>query len=282
MPSLNPIYDAIIIGGGPAGLTGAIYLARFRRHTLVIDAGQSRATWVPVSHNHAGFPDGINGVELLRRMRTQAELYGALIEHASVETLEKKDEIFHIQTNTTILLARTILLATGVVDVKPDLPNLPEAVYEGLIRYCPVCDAYEAIDKRIVVLGHGASGFGEANFLTDYSSHVSVTTAGEAFERHDKLYKTLVAKGVHIVEEPVSNLTAGQEVDPICITLAGGKKLSFDTAYAAIGCRPRNVLATQIGAALGEDHRLKVDDHQETSIPGCFAAGDIVHGFKPD
>ena len=89
--SNDAMLDCLVVGGGPAGLTAAIYLARFRRNFRVIDAGDSRASWIPLSHNHAGFPDGISGDALLARMRAQAERYGAVIERGEVSRLERLD-----------------------------------------------------------------------------------------------------------------------------------------------------------------------------------------------
>src|SRR5690348_5407250 len=125
--------DTLVIGAGPAGLTAAIYLARFWRRLLVVDAGESRAEWVPRSHNHAGFPDGIEGPELLRRMRTQAERYGVRIVRGCIETLARtEDGDFTATWAAGAVQARTVLIATGVVDTPPGFPDARAAVQQGL------------------------------------------------------------------------------------------------------------------------------------------------------
>src|SRR5215218_4420581 len=114
--------DCFVIGGGPAGLTAAIYLARFRRRFAVVDAGASRALWIPVSHNHAGHPDGIPGPELLGRMRAQAERYGAEVVRGRVERLERRGDGFAARLEGSgALEAARVLLATGSEDGRPPL-----------------------------------------------------------------------------------------------------------------------------------------------------------------
>src|SRR5215218_6250161 len=112
--------DCLIIGGGPAGLITAIYLARYRRDTRVIDAGGSRAALIPTSHNYPGFPDGISGRELLVRLREQARRYGATLTAGSVERVElAADGTFRAFAGTETIAARTVVLATGAMDVEP-------------------------------------------------------------------------------------------------------------------------------------------------------------------
>ena len=152
----TPELDCLIVGGGPAGLTAAIYLARFRRRAVLVDAGSSRAAWIPISHNHPGFPDGIAGEELLARMRAQAGRYGASILAGEIGRLERRADGFTAtMADGSRLRARHVLLATGGEDQPPpmDLPTLGEAVGRGLLRYCPICDAYEARDRRIALVG---------------------------------------------------------------------------------------------------------------------------------
>jgi thioredoxin reductase (NADPH) len=156
---MEKAFDCVVIGAGPAGLTAAIYLARFRRRLLVVDAAESRAEWIPRSHNHTGFPDGVSGVELLRRMRLQAERYGARIQRGSIEALIREGDGFMARGSGLEISAGTILIATGVVDTPPAIPDARNAVRRGLLRFCPICDGYEVIDKRLAVIGHGASGW---------------------------------------------------------------------------------------------------------------------------
>jgi thioredoxin reductase (NADPH) len=149
----DEILDCLIVGGGPAGLTAAIYLARFRRRVLLVDAGASRAALIPESHNYPGFAGGISGNALLMRLRDQAELYGATLRKGEVAALEQDAAGLRAAIGSHSVRARKVLLATGIVDGSPDLPALDWLVGSARVRYCPVCDAYEAMDKRIAVLG---------------------------------------------------------------------------------------------------------------------------------
>ena len=152
--------DCIIIGAGPAGLTAAIYLARFHLSIRLFDCGSSRAALIPCTHNHAGYPEGIRGTDLLARMLAQAETYGAVREGARVDAIEVDDDGFTVRLGDRRARARSILLATGVVNNRPAMPDAVHdaALEAGLFRYCPICDGYEVTDKRVGVIGTGDRG----------------------------------------------------------------------------------------------------------------------------
>ena len=277
---MEDILDCLIVGGGPAGLTAAIYLGRFHLCVEVIDAGNSRASLIPLTRNHAGFPDGIAGSELLARMRDQAAKYGARITSGTVLSLSKRDDgLFVVTTKETgDRVARSILLATGVVNIRPDIPAdiHAAAVENGLLRYCPICDGYEVTDKRIAVYGGGERGGKEALFLRSYSADVTLLLPiGEP------------RPGPHIAErlEAAAILTIADvpdrfrfQSDAILIDTPDGA-LRFDTLYPALGSDIRSELAATLGADRSEEGCLTVDTHQRTSVPGLYAAGDVVLGL---
>ena len=152
-------YDCAIVGGGPAGLTAAIYLARFRRRVVVFDRGGSRAALIPTSHNHAGFPEGIAGTELLRRMGEQAAQYGADLRVGDVLEVAMTGDDWRLAGEGFELAARTVLFATGVDNRRPEMDDAVHraALDAGKLRYCPVCDGWEAggpdFGARIGVVG---------------------------------------------------------------------------------------------------------------------------------
>lgn len=163
--------DCLIIGAGPAGLTAAIYLQRFRRNCVVVDAGSSRVSLIPTSHNYPGFPEGIHGPDLLDRLRSQASKYGGEFIHASVISLGIENGIFVATTDAgQEIRSKTVLMATGAADIVPPFPAMESAVKKGLLRYCPICDGYEAINKSVAVLGDGVHGAKEALFIADYAA----------------------------------------------------------------------------------------------------------------
>ncbi len=270
--------DALVIGGGPAGLTAAIYLARYRWRFVVVDAGHSRCAWIPTSHNHPGFPDGIDGQVLVERMREQAERYGARIVKGEVEGLARDDGRFvATAADGTERRARFVLLATGVIDLEPGLPDLYDSVRNGLVRYCPICDGFEVRGERVAVIGHGEHGVREAEFIRDYADDLTLLTLGEPLA--DNHRRRLAERGIGNEERRVERVeVVADRLE--AFRMAGGDVLAFDTVYSALGTAPRSDLARRIGADMAEDGRVCVDPHQETSVPNLFAAGDVVPGLN--
>jgi thioredoxin reductase (NADPH) len=270
--------DCIIIGAGPAGLTAAIYLARFHLGIRLFDCGSSRAALIPCTHNHAGYPDGISGKELLARMLDQAEKYGAVRELAEVTGLRTAETGFVARVGERDYPARSILLATGVVNHRPNIDDAlhSEALERGLLRYCPICDGYEVTDKRVGVIGTGNHGVREAIFLRGYTPDVTLVAPETTHELPDELAAELADAGIKRVDGPCGNYAI--EGDQLAFDTAHGH-LAFDSVYPALGSRIRSGLAIQAGARAADDGCLEVDDHQRTSVPGLFAAGDVAKGL---
>ena len=279
--------DALIIGGGPVGLTAAVYLGRFRRRFALVDAGEPRAAWIPESHNIPFFGEGIGGPDILARARDAALRYGAQPIAARVEALERREDGFVARLITEAgerreLRARRVLLATGAVDVEPDLPDLPDAVRRGLVRYCPICDGYESRDRRIAVIGHGAKGLGEASFIArTYSDDVTLLSLGQPLRLDDEQRALAARQNIRLVETPIARLDVRDNriaaMHPTGHTEGGA--LRFDLLYSALGLRYRNELAAALGAERDEAGALLVDTHMRTTVPGLYAAGDIVRGL---
>ena len=271
--------DCLIIGGGPAGLTAAIYLARFHLDILVVDAGKSRASWIPCTHNHAGFPDGINGKELLERMRAQAQKYGAKIITDRVTKLERDDQsgLFTATWGSGCMQARSVLLATGVTNRKPPMDEdlHDEALARGLIRYCPICDGYEVTDKKVGVIGSGSHGVAEALFLRSYTADITLIAPDKALDLSQEDRTRLAEARIACVDGPAQAVAAAK--DCIVIETAQGT-FTFESVYPALGSDTHTQLAEMVGAALRDDC-VKVDDHQRTNIQGVYAAGDVVLGL---
>lgn len=275
----TPQLDCLIIGGGPAGLTAAIYLARFHLKVRVVDAGDSRAAWIPCTHNHAGFPDGISGRELLARMIAQAERYGASIASGHVTRLERVEDGFSGDCGEGPVTARAILLATGVKNRRPpmDLGLHDEALARGLIRYCPICDGYEVTDKKVGVIGSGGNGVAEAVFLRGYTADIILIAPDRAHDLSAEDQARLRDHGIAAVDGPCHAVAALN--DAIVVETPGGHH-TFDSVYPALGSDVHNELAGQIGVALsGETGCILVDAHQRTNVAGAYAAGDVVLGL---
>ena len=273
------ILDCLVIGGGPAGLTAAIYLARFRRRFQVIDAGMSRAALIPTSHNHAGFPEGIHGKVLLSRMTEQARKYGAHIASGTVTGLEPRaDGVFVAELGSERIAARTILLATGVVDREPDLPNVPDAIQRGLVHHCGICEGYETLGKRVGVLGHANSGLHEALFLRAYTSDITLLSLGCPLVLSEDERRQAAEAGIAVVEEAVNHVVI--EGERICaLKTRDGGHLSFDALYSALGSDARSDLVRRLGTRLDDNGCVITDEHQRSSTDGLFAAGDVVRSL---
>ncbi|MFV3131970.1 NAD(P)/FAD-dependent oxidoreductase [Niveispirillum sp. KHB5.9] len=270
--------DCLVIGGGPAGLTAAIYLARYHLSVTVIDSGQSRAALIPLTRNHAGFPDGISGPDLLARMRQQAGMYGAEFLAGTVTELVLTEAGFTARAGHGLVRARTVLLATGVVNRRPQGMTDEDhhhTLVTGLLRYCPVCDGYEVTDRRVAVLGTGERGCAEALFLRSYTADVTLVAPAEGHVLSDEHRRRLTAAGIAIAGTGGPISLRGRTID----LDIDGVATSFDTLYPALGSHIQSELAGGLDATLSEEGCLIVDAHQRTNVAGLYAAGDVVLGL---
>ncbi|MEO7564924.1 MAG: NAD(P)/FAD-dependent oxidoreductase [Sphingomicrobium sp.] len=273
------ILDCLVVGGGPAGLTAAIYLSRYHLDILVVDGGKSRASWIPNSHNHAGYPDGINGKELLRLMREQAMRYGTRIEDGQVTRIDRDENgLFTVEYGCGPVTARTVLLATGLTNRRPPMDeDLHEAALaEGQIRYCPICDGYEVTDKTVAVIGNSDRGPGEAIFLRSYTADVTLIDPDGPIDVSAEDRVRLTEAGVAMIDGPVTMIEPGE--GEIHIETAEGR-WAFTSIYPALGSDTHVQLAEMLGAKLSKDCCIEVDNHQRASVSGLYAAGDVVKGL---
>ena len=269
------IYDVAIVGGGPAGLTAATYLRRFHRSCLILDAGRSRARWIPESNNCPGFPSGISGVELLRRMHEQAAAFDAVLEPVCVDAVEKLADGFRLRAGAHSWQARCVILATGLADRMPDYPWVKEALAKGALRFCSICDAYEATDQRIGVLGRSADIATHGLFLRSYSEQVYLLPVDEADPAGQALATALQA-GVRL-------LPAGGRLEfdgtRCAYRDSDGLVTELDTVYPFLGSITSAELARATGVEL-VDGEIPVDGNQMTRVDGLFAIGDVVSGLN--
>lgn len=272
--------DCVVIGGGPAGLTAAIYLARYRRSVTVVDRGGSRAALIPLSRNYPGFPEGIAGAALLERMREQARRYGAAIVEGEALAIERRVSDWYVEGPDIALLARTVLFATGVENVVPEGVAdavLGAALTRGQLRYCPICDGFEAgepdAQARIGVVGAKSRGVAEALFLRTFSSAVTLFTS-EACELHEKDRADLAKAGVAWDPRPIARYAFEEEA--VTLHFAGGAAAQVDTLYPALGSRPNIALMDQLDLRTDPERCIVTDAHQRLGLRGLYAAGDVV------
>ena len=277
----EPELDCLVIGGGPAGLTAAIYLARFHLELKVVDAGNSRAALIPCTRNHAGFPEGISGDRADRPDEgAGAEISARRSRASRVTRLDRDRRRLSRDWGSGSATARTVLLATGIENRRPPMDERlhDEALARGLIRYCPICDGYEVTDKKLGVIGSGAHGVAEAVFLRAYTADITLIAPDRA---HDLARRRpgagSRALGIRTVDGPCHAVAALDEA--IVVETPHGHH-TFDSVYPALGSDVHTELAGQIGVALNEETGcILVDAHQRTSVPGAYAAGDVVLGL---
>ncbi len=241
--------DCLVVGAGPAGLTAAIYLARFHLSVLVVDDGRSRAGLIPLSRNHPGFPDGIAGSELLARMREQAQRYGAVLRAGKVISLKSHQGVLTAHTENEQIKARTVLLATGAINRRPAMADdvHDQALSRGLLRYCPICDAYELTDLPVGVIGTGAHGMGEALFLRSYTDDVTLIAPDGSHELDATQRSRLAAANIKTINGPCRHFELN--ADRIDLVLPDGRR-SFAAIYAGLGSENRSELAAGMAPSL--------------------------------
>ena len=276
-PDDCPLHDCLVVGAGPAGLTAATYLARFHRDIVVVDAGRSRARWIPTSHNVPGFPRGVAGETLLQRLRAQAGEYGVDIREGCIARLQRDDHGFTATAaDGARWRARTVILASGIVDVMPAMPGLEDAIEQHVVRLCAVCDGYEASDERIAVYAPIDIAIGHALFLRTFSSRVSAVRS-QPGDAAPELAAAAQAAGVALLPPSVSLHHDGE----CCVfTFDDGSTQRFDTVYPVLGCDAQSQLATALGARSDGNGELIVDAHQQTSVDGLYAIGDVVSALN--
>ena len=238
--------DCLIVGAGPAGLTAAIYLGRYRRRVRVIDASESRAALIPASHNYPGF-SGIAGRDLLILLREQAQKYGADLCDGEVTSLKRSDGGFLAKTKTDMISARYVLMATGLIDERPRVADVPADEPCAALRFCPICDGYEIADRSVGVLGPVEAAGKKALFLRTYTRNVCVLAVG-ASEPSPKLHQDLHDAGVEIVSS--TTWVERCKENAISILLASGERRQVELLYPVMGVL--FVQNSQLPSARGE------------------------------
>jgi thioredoxin reductase (NADPH) len=287
MPNTDQVYDTLIVGAGPAGLTAAIYLRRFTRSVALVDKGNSRLRLIPVSHNYPGFPEGVPGHVLLGNLAVQLERYGGAVMPGEIVDLRIEDGLFvgdYVEEDAaegeiTQIRAHTALIATGVADAGLPIESWREAIAFGSLRLCPVCDGFDVMDKRIAVATAETNPVGHALFMRTFSEDVTLFERGSPSMLDDADRRRLDAAGVRLIESPLCSVTLDASMKPVMHT-EDGEAYSADVFYPMLGEKARSSLAAKLGARTAQCDELVVDEHYATSLPGLYAIGDVVVGLN--
>ncbi|WP_141604037.1 NAD(P)/FAD-dependent oxidoreductase [Terrilactibacillus laevilacticus] len=270
------IYDCVIIGGGIAGLQAAIQLGRYKHRVMIIDSNDGRSTLCRSYHNVLGYPDGISGQELRNIGTEQAKSLGVEFLTDKAVKADKNEDYFEIQTETdSIILGKCLLIATGVMDRIPHIPNMYSCL--GISVYiCPDCDGYEVKDKRTIVIGSGDVGANMALILTYWTKDLIYINHEQQKVKEDLMNK-LYNKGIQYIESPVKEVVAeGSQLKSLI--LANGQKIAGEHAFVAFGGNDvKSDLAKQLGVEILENKHIVVNPRTKmTNVPGVWAAGDVV------
>lgn len=272
----NADHDVVVVGGGPAGLSAAGWLARFRKKVLVLDSCEYRNRWVDKAHGYLGH-DPVNPGDLLETAQKQLAAYPTLqIVCTTAESIERWGETFKVSSGDGEFTARRVILATGTRDVFPDIPGFFEH-YGSEVFHCPVCDGYEAKNRKVAVLGWSRQVTGFAIELLNWAKTVTVVAQGTKIDKDDRVRAELAERGVTLCEEDAVELL-GRRGSLEGVRLENGEILDCDYLFFSLPEKPVNELARQLGCELDEDGHVVIDRQGRTSVEGVYAAGDLTPG----
>lgn len=287
MQTETTVYDIGIIGGGPAGLSAAIWSARYGHTVVLVDSGDPRNWETRGVNGYLGLP-GIRPPELRGSGREELRSYPEVtLIDASVLRVEPGDVVqddeqsfeFCIEGGGSVR-ARRVLLAIGMRDVWPDIPGL-ERVYGANAHVCPDCDGYDTRGKKVVVIGHGKRSVAMALALTTWTSDIIIATNGAApdMEDDEELAEKLAQNAIRVLTDPIARVVnAGSNI--AALELAGGTKLDTDKVFFTLAQFPADDLGAQLGCERDRGGHIVISEHHATSVTSVFAAGDITPGAQ--
>jgi len=277
---MSEVYDVVIIGGGPAGLSAAIYTGRGRLNTLILEKGipGGQILLTDFVENYPGFPDGVVPFELMERFRMQAEKFGAKILQDDVERIEKKDDLWNVVAGQGEYKTRTVLVATGSAHRKLGLENEGKYLGRG-ISYCATCDGAFFKEKDLAVVGGGDWALTEALFLTKFCRSLKLIHRRDKFRGEQILQERVLEneKITVVLDSIVTHISGSATLESL--TLQNVKtqetsKIKVDGFFISVGLDPNSKFVEGL-LKLNEWREIKVKQNMATSQPGIFAAGDV-------
>jgi thioredoxin reductase (NADPH) len=272
--SLEKTWDVVIVGGGCAGLSAAVYLGRAMRRVLLIDSGQSLALWEPDVQNYLGFPEGIPGKELIARGKTQARKYETEVVGDEIAEVTRQEDTFLLLGKNQSYRSRRVLLATGVLHVPPDIPHVNECLGHSMF-FCKDCDGYRNQGKQIAIVGQNDEAVEYALGMLLYASCVLIATNGKpsAWDQEH-------ARWISQYEIPVyeSRIVEVEHADGFLKTLTfeDGRCVEVDALFTTRGDLVHNKLGKALGTELDRNGQIVVDHCMRTSVAGLYAAGCVT------
>jgi thioredoxin reductase (NADPH) len=268
-------YEVLVVGGGPAGLSAALYLARYDRKTALFDASDGRSSWHQTNYNLVGFLNGIKAQELCALGRKQLAEYPHVELHdgCKIDTITRNGEWFIARNEGGEWRSRAVILCTGVKDFWPEFPGWQEYVGRSMF-WCITCDGYTCRDQRMVVVGNTDMAASTTLQLQRFSHEITLITNSDENHITPLRQERLQRAGIALVHDRIVSATGSGGYFEALHT-AGGLTIPLDCLFNQQGSAPRTKLARQLGVALTDDGYIITDNEQKTNVPGVFAAGDL-------
>lgn len=279
-PEAPAVQDAVVVGGGPAGLSAATWLARYRRRVVVIDSNEYRNAWVDKAHGYLG-ADPMDPTAFREQARHDLARYPEAVvrEGARVCDIANAAGEFVVDLDDgSRVRALRVVLATGVRDAFPEIEGFFDH-YGADVFHCPTCDGYELAGKDVVAIGWNEHLAGFSLNLLDWARSVTIVTEGLRFQGDEQTREALARHGVRLLEEDAVAFV-GERGALRAVRLNSGEEIGCQAAAFSIAHHARNDLAQQLGCELAEAGCVKVDDSCETTVPGVYAAGDLTPGVQ--
>ena len=272
-------YDVAVVGGGPAGLTAALYATRLGHDTVLVNRGGGRAAMMQDTHNVIGVTEDVSGVEFLQTAQQQVQEYGATYRRGFVNDIDRRDDDrFHLAVDDgDDVVVRRVVLATGFSDVKPDPPLPPTG--RGL-HYCLHCDAYMFVDESVYVMGHGDSAAYVAMIMLNFTDEVDLLLRGDDPTWSDETDRMLDAHPIDVIHEEITGMNRGPDGWLESFEFEDGRVREYRGGFPMYGSEYNNALAADLGCDLNDDGTVVADDHGRTSVDGVHAVGDLVQGHN--
>ncbi|HSH79902.1 MAG TPA: NAD(P)/FAD-dependent oxidoreductase [Herpetosiphonaceae bacterium] len=268
-------WEVLVIGGGPAGLSAALYLARFDRRVALFDTGYGRSSWHQINHNYLGFPGGIAARELRARGRRQVEEYEQVtFLDNKVERLRRENGLFVASGQAGEWVGRAVILCTGVVDHYPVFDGWEEYVGRSMF-WCITCDGYGCRDARVAVIGNTNAAASEALQLQRFTPRLSVITDSANCEIDDRFQRRLRDANIALIHDKIA-AAQGSSGQFEAILLEGGERIELDQLFSQHGATANTKLGEDVGVVTSREGYLCVDTEQKTNVAGVFAAGDVT------
>ncbi len=267
-------FDLTIIGGGPAGVSAALYAVRAGFKVLIIHNGALALEKAHKIENYYGFPDGISGAQLYEAGIEQAKNIGTTVVKAEVTNVSIADDLsFNVAAQDSVYNCRSLILATGNKKLRPPIKNIADFEGKG-VSYCAICDAFFYRKKNVVVIGNGQFALSEADDLKNVVASLTILTNGE----DAKTIKSLTSDSIKIDERKITGIQGNEQGKVSAVVFADGSELKTDGIFIALGEAGACNFAKKVGILLDGDS-IKTDEKMQTNVPGIFACGNATGGL---